>query len=83
MLGFLYFALGGELRHFFYYCLLKQNFTYQGRHAVASAAARGSLPPIPARCACSQHDGKRQVRLVGSISRWGLPGAPKRQPIEK
>ncbi len=51
--------------------------------ATASAAAHGSLLPVPVHCACSPHYGQCQIRSVGSISRWGLPGVLKRQPLEK
>jgi hypothetical protein len=57
-LGFLYVTLGGELRHSFLLVPFKVNFHQSGvTSAAASATARGSLPPIPAQCACSQHYG--------------------------
>jgi hypothetical protein len=47
-LSFLYFWLGGELCHFLL-LPFKVKFSQSGATlAVASTAARGSLPPIPA-----------------------------------
>ena len=70
---FVFMRVGVSGVLFFCQFALKRIFPKtMGTSATASAAARGSIPPVPARYARSKNYGRRRVRLVGSVSGYGV-----------
>jgi hypothetical protein len=79
MLGLFFMHVGVSGVLFFCQFAVKRFFPkIIGTSATASAAARGSIPPVPAQYARSKHYGRQRVRLVGSVSGYGVAWGVKK-----